>query len=98
MTEKNIDTPRQAGARIARLYINGAPTPEQELAARRNGALASLYKSARDMLNETQGLDPVGCAHLVGFILGASGVKYDNATLIERIVREAVADAQSKEA
>jgi hypothetical protein len=50
------------------------------------------------MLSETRGLDPVGCAHIIGFILGASGVKYDAAMLIERIVREAVADAQPTEA
>jgi hypothetical protein len=96
MNDKNIATPRQAGARIARLYINGTPTPEKELEARRDLALANLYKAARDMLNESQGLDPQGAAHVVGYILGQSGVKYDATTVIEGIVRNAVSDAQSE--
>lgn len=95
MQDRNIPTPRQAGIAVASLYVHGkTPTPDEVLAARRELAVANLYKAARDMLNESQGLDPVGAAHVVGYILGASGVKYDAATLIEGIVRQAVSDAQ----
>jgi len=97
MQDKNIPTPRQAGIAIASLYAHGkVPTPEEELTARRRLATANLYKAARDMLNESRGLDPVGAAHVIGFILGASGVKYEAGQLIERIVRDAVSDAQAE--
>lgn len=95
MQDRNILTPGQAATRLARMSRYGnTPTPEEEQTARRDLALARLYKEARDVLAQSGGLDPVGCAHVVGFILGASGVKYDAAMLIEGIVRQAVADAQ----
>ncbi|WP_193608263.1 hypothetical protein [Nocardioides lijunqiniae] len=97
MQDNNIETPRQAGVRVAQMYAHGkTPTAEQELAALQHLATANLYKASRDMLSRSRGLDPVGAAHVIGYILGASGVTYEAATLIEGIVRNAVSDAQAQ--
>lgn len=94
----NILTPGQAATRLARMSRFGnEPTPDEVLEARRDLALANMDKATRDMLRDSQGLSPVGAAHIIGLILGESGVKYDAATVIEGIVRHAVSDAQSSE-
>lgn len=91
----NIPTPGKAATVVAQMFRYGnTPTTEEELAARRSLACARLYKEAREVLPKTHGLDPVGCAHIIGYILGESGVKYDVVTMIERIVRDAVEAAQ----
>lgn len=99
MPEFTVPTPGKAATDIAHMFRHGrTPTPEQELAARRKLALAHLDRDARKLLGPTHGLDGIGCAHIIGLILGASGVKYDAATLVEGIVRNAVEAAQDAEA
>ncbi|GEM_PF-4037260 len=83
-------------ARLSGLFAHGrTPTPDVELTARRSLATARLDRELRNLGTlGLGGLDGAQVAHLVGLLLSACGVKYDVATPIERIARDAVEAAQ----
>lgn len=84
----------KARSKLARLHSgNPNPDPVALAEARVSLAVSKLDREVRDTLTGVR-LDDVYAAHLVGLILGFSGVQYDAVTVIEQAVRDAVTAVQ----
>ncbi|MCB0908235.1 MAG: hypothetical protein KDB63_14065 [Nocardioidaceae bacterium] len=92
----NYSSVRAASARLGGLSSYGrTPDPKEEAEARRSLATARVDRELRGTLRQGVRFDGVQAAHLTGLLLSVCGVKYDAATLIEKIVRQAVDEAQA---